>query len=352
MKAREALRVLAGLSASQWGLVTTAQAVAHGLSRLDLARLADAGQLIRLSNGVYRDAGAPSDEYEELRAAWLATDPGRLAEARLGEGAAGVVVSGTSAAWLHDIGDLRTDQHEFTASVRRQSQRAEIHYRQRVLDPIDVTLVGGLPATTRERTIADLVEARVDLSLIADALGDAARAGQIDRDRLAELLKPLAARNGLRRGDGAALLNRLTEIAGLDLDSLARQVAESGEFGARVVTEFLRRLPSFEQVRIDQMPGLQGALSSIGEVMASTMQEIDASYINVPIAAMLDSPGFKDAMSSVAKLQKRQLDPVLDAVAGLSKDWVPSVELAQLVQSAIPVVRGVAVKEKEGDGDE
>ena len=33
---------------------------------------------------------------------------------------------------------------------------------------------------------------------------------------MVELLSPLAARNGLRRGDGAALWKRLTELAGID----------------------------------------------------------------------------------------------------------------------------------------
>ena len=97
--------MLAELSASQWGMVTTAQAAAHGVGRLDLSRLAKAGHLERLAHGVYRAAGAPADEFESLRAAWLAADPSRTAEARLPDLVGGIVVMGESAAALHGVGD-------------------------------------------------------------------------------------------------------------------------------------------------------------------------------------------------------------------------------------------------------
>ena len=253
MNARDALRELAELSASQWGMVTAAQAAARGLSRLDLARLAGAGDLVRLAHGIYRDAGAPSDEYEDLRAAWLSTDPGRLAEARLGDQAAGVVVSGASAAWLHEIGELRADRHEFAAPVRRQSQRAEIRYRQRQLDSADVTIVNGLPATTPERTLADLVEMRTDLSLVADALGDAARMRQLDLNRLAELLAPLAARTGFRKDDGEALLARLMEFAGLDAAATAKRIAADDELAALVSIDYLRRMTNRHDLDLEEL---------------------------------------------------------------------------------------------------
>ena len=85
MKATVALQVIADITASQWGMVTTAQAGALGVPRLMLARLAEAGHLERLAQGVYRDAGAPSDEFEDLRAAWLSTEPKLLAEERLSD---------------------------------------------------------------------------------------------------------------------------------------------------------------------------------------------------------------------------------------------------------------------------
>ena len=82
--------------------------------------------------------------------------------------------------------------------ARRQTQRPEIRFRVRQLPSNSVNVRAGLPVTTVEQTIADLVEARTDLSMVADLLADAAH---LDRSRLTELLEPLAARNGFRSGE-------------------------------------------------------------------------------------------------------------------------------------------------------
>ncbi len=219
MKARGAFRELAEISASQWGMVTSAQAAARGVTRLDLSRLTAAGDLVRISQGVYKYAGAPSGAYLDVRAAWLSSDPTRLASERLHDGHRGVVVSGQTAAWLYDIGDLRSNRTELTTPVRRQTQRADEHYRQRDLSDQDVTIRDGLPVTTPERTIADLVEDRTDLSIVANAMRDASRKYELDLGQLEADLARLAARNGLRKGDGAALLNQLLAIAGMEREA-------------------------------------------------------------------------------------------------------------------------------------
>ncbi|WP_051215631.1 type IV toxin-antitoxin system AbiEi family antitoxin domain-containing protein [Granulicoccus phenolivorans] len=260
MKSDEALRVLAEVTASQWGLVTSAQAGARGVSRLDLSRLTQAGHLDRLTHGVYRDAGTPADRFEDLRAAWLSTEPATLGETRLRDRAAGVVVAGASAARLHEIGDLWADRHEFVAPTRRQSQRPEIRYRQRSLDPRDVTQVQGLPAMTIERTIADLVEDVGDLSLASGALGDAVTRRPLDLERLRALLAPLAERNGLRRHDGDALLARLLEIAGVDVETVAGRIAADPVLGPRVTAKYLGGLTQEELAQMTA-PELQESLA-------------------------------------------------------------------------------------------
>lgn len=246
MIVREARGVLDQLSASQWGMFTTAQAVARGVSRMDLSRLADAGSIHRVAHGVYRNAGAPGDDLDDLRAAWLSVEPQQLAYDRLSTRADGIVVGGASAALLHGMGDLPADVHQFISRTRRQTRRPEIRFMQRSLDDRDVTIVRGLPATTRERTLADLVESRVDLSLVADGFRDACRQSMLDVDRLTELLNPLAARNGFRRGDGRALLERLTEIAGLDAASFADRVARNPTLSRAVLAAILRRHPRLD----------------------------------------------------------------------------------------------------------
>src|SRR5665647_3232735 len=139
------------LAAGQWGLLTTAQAARESITRLQLARLADAGVLERLGRGVYATTSS-ADEHLSLRAAWLALDPTRTAEERLKSPTTTGVVSHASAAGLHNLGDLT---------------------RQ------DVTIVEGLPVTTEERTIADLLRAGHDPEHIAQIIGQGVRRGAL-----------------------------------------------------------------------------------------------------------------------------------------------------------------------------
>ena len=273
MKSTKSLRVLAELTSYQWGMVTSAQAKMRGVTRLDLSRLADSGHLVRLAHGVYMDAGTPGDEFDDLRAAWLSTDPKRLGEVRIKDRAHGVIIAGESATRLHHIGDFRADQHDFVSPARRQSQRRELRYRQRALDLRDVTLVNGLPVMTIERTIVDLVEDLKDLSLVADALRDASGGRILDLDRLRELLAPLAVRNGFRRSDGRALLDRLMEIAGIDLESLADRIAADPSLGSRVAAGFVERLSKTDIDQLLVTPEMEKALRSIQGTFATTLQD-------------------------------------------------------------------------------
>lgn len=69
------------------------------------------------------------------------------------------------------------------------------------------------------------------VDVVGDTLRDATWQTQLELARLEELLAPLAARNGFRHHDGAALLNRLLQIAGLDVESLSRLIFRSPTLG-------------------------------------------------------------------------------------------------------------------------
>ena len=222
MKSTRALKELAHLTASQWGMVTTAQASARGISRLQLSRLSEDGHLERVSHGIYRDLGAPPERFDTLKVSWLSIDPRRTAPERLAERPPDAVVSGATASHLLGIGDLVPEPYEFTVPRRRQTQRTELRYRVRELPPESLTLREGLPVTTQEQTIADLVESRIDLSLVADVLSETKA---LDASRLARLLSPLAKRSGFQRGDGEALLAELERLVHRDVASLARAVS-------------------------------------------------------------------------------------------------------------------------------
>jgi hypothetical protein len=316
----EALRILADLSASQWGIFTTSQATKRGVSRLDLARLVDAEQLMRITHGVYRGAGSPGDEFEDLRAVWLSIDPSRLAEDRISDGMEGVVVSGASAAWLYGVGDLRADPYEFTTPKRRQSQRSELRYRVRELDSSDVTIEGGLPVTTLERMIADLVEIRIDLSLVAGVVADAFQKRSLDLNLLASHLAPLATRNGFPSGDGDALAQHLMEIAGVDLDSIATEVAATYEMAPLITAKYLARLAEeFQTPTLMLTPAIQKMMLAVNKSFQSPLAPI-AESINRS-QAITNAPILK-VFEAISAQQREQIAPMLAVFRALSENLV------------------------------
>jgi predicted transcriptional regulator of viral defense system len=211
MKAVEIDLILGDLSAGQWGMLTATQARVRGVSRSNLAHREHDGRLERLAHGVYRQASAPASPLDDVRAAWLSTDPAKLAHERVGY--TDTVLGSAAAALVHGIGDIDPRPYRILTRDRRQTQRQEILYSQRQLDPEDVTTREGMPVTTVERTIADLLRDYGDVSLVADALRDAARVRDLDHERLAKLLAPLAHRYGHPAGHGDELLERLLQAA-------------------------------------------------------------------------------------------------------------------------------------------
>lgn len=321
MESKDALRVLAEITSYQWGMVTSAQASMHGITRLDMSRLAKAGHLKRLSHGVYMDSGTPGNQFDNLRAAWLSTEPKIMGETRIKDRANGVVVAGPSAAQLHGIGDLWADRHEFVTPQRRQSQRTEIRYRQRFLAAQDVALVEGLPAMTTERTIADLVEEVGDLSLVADALRDASLKRNLDVPRLQDLLAPFAKRNNLKNGDGSALLNRLLEIAGIDWDTIARRVAADTSLGSRVAANYLDNLSKTDLGQLVMTPELQRTMRSIQDSIAATLQDAFAPIAESMRANLVKSAGVDDVAKRIAEQFATS-----DAMNQLSQAWGKSLK--------------------------
>lgn len=268
MKGPESLRVIAEVTTSQWGMVTAAQARALGVSRLTLSRLAEAGHLERLAHGVYRDAGAPSGEFEGLQSAWLSVEPKFLAEERLRDLKSAVVVASTSAATLHGIGDFWSDRHEFVVAKRRQTQRPEIRYRQRRLESRDITVVQGLPVMRVERTLADLLDDVKDISLVTDALSAAVKKYRLDLNRMRELLSVLAERNGFQRNDGNAVLEYLLDAAGFSIDAIAQKISSDFTLSSQVVTNYFRRLAA-----LNEMPTLDAKSAAFKQFVASLSDE-------------------------------------------------------------------------------
>ncbi|QGH69768.1 type IV toxin-antitoxin system AbiEi family antitoxin domain-containing protein [Pseudactinotalea sp. HY158] len=161
------------LAADQWGLLTTRQAVAHGLTRLHLSRLVERGLLDRVSHGVYAQPVALADPNVDLRAEWLALKPEATAAERLQNAVTTGVVSHASAAGLHDLGSLLSVDLHYTLPRPYRSRKVGVRIHRADLMAEDVLVVAGLPVTTIARTITDLLMSRHDLEHVAQILREA-----------------------------------------------------------------------------------------------------------------------------------------------------------------------------------
>lgn len=209
--ARPAQRLF-DIAEEQWGLVTRRQARGAGIAPTSLARLVEDGRLERVGHGVYRVRGAGEADHLGLRAAWLQLDPGRPAWARLDDPDV-AIVSHSSAALLHGVGDLRADVHELTLPARRQTRRLDVRIHRGTVPREQRVLLHGLPVTRVGRLVADLLGDHVDPSAVAQITADVIDRRLDHPPIIAEHIAPYAARFGFRRGDGAVLLDRLLALA-------------------------------------------------------------------------------------------------------------------------------------------
>jgi predicted transcriptional regulator of viral defense system len=202
---------LGSIAERRWGLVTTAQAEDAGVSRKQLARMASAGAIERVAQGVYRMVGAPPQDHEAIYATWLAL--GGATAPRTQAGVAPVVAAGVTAAVVHGIGDFFPDRFDFIVPARKGTRLPGVRLRVRPLSRDEVIPVGGLPALTVERALANLIETGTDLSLVANAVRNAVRADKlVAPERLVSYLDPVAAR---RNSDGRSLASDLFDLAGV-----------------------------------------------------------------------------------------------------------------------------------------
>jgi hypothetical protein len=119
---------------------------------------------------------------------WAAPPPPRTAD-----GVAPIVAAGVTAAVIHQAGDFFLDDLDFIVPARKGTRFPGVRLRIRHLTRAEVIPVNALPTLTIERAIADLVEQRLDLTLVANVVRDALRVGKlVSPDRLITYLDPLA----------------------------------------------------------------------------------------------------------------------------------------------------------------
>ena len=318
------------LAAGQWGLLTAAQAEREDVTRSQLTRLAEAGVLERVERGVYATTSS-TDHNRALRASWLALDPAQTAEERLVDPVAAGVISHTSAAGLHKLGDLLDDVPEVTYSHRKQTRRGTRLHRGDLTEA-DVTLIDGLPTTTEERTVADLLRDGHDPEHIAQIIGQGVRRGVIDLSDLAEHLEPLARRYG--QPDGQSLVAHLLDLVGLSPAALARDLAKSpaGQelLAAGRATAFVEIFASLLPT-IDWAPvlALNKSISAniLGNLDIARIAGLDKTFLTTR-QAMADilSPALQDAAQFRTSAAQAAIEAVQSSAVGATQPSLSSKE--------------------------
>lgn len=179
---------LVDLGRRQHGAFTTRQAEEHGVGSKGLTRLVRRGAIRRLRFGVYASALQPDSRELEVMSAVLA-------------GGAGAVASHGTAAKLHGMYWGASEAIEITVPHRRRvSIRGVIVHRSVHLEDENLTVIDGIPATTRARTLRDLAASHHEIVLeraVDENVADGVPVREI-HERL-EAGGPVAGRPKLRR---------------------------------------------------------------------------------------------------------------------------------------------------------
>jgi predicted transcriptional regulator of viral defense system len=170
------------------GLVPCLAAREAGISASALVKMAQRGRLERVARGVYRVPFFPSSsarfsDYHEA-----------IAWARAGHGPS-AVISHESALAIYGISDALPAKLHITIPAKSRFQRRTIPARFIIhhanLTTAEITMLEGVPVTTIERTIQDVIDlGQTDFA--AQAIRDAKRQRHIDRNtavRLTNYLK-------------------------------------------------------------------------------------------------------------------------------------------------------------------
>lgn len=318
MKETTAISRLEEGASSQWGMFTTAQAEQHGVSRQHIAQLLKRGQIERASSGVYRFTSAPITSSDDIKAAWLSTNPKKFAHERIAHKNYDVVITGPTAAYLYEVGDLYASPYTFGVQMRRQSQRPDIRYVKSSWDDEDIILIEGLPTARPEKTIADLIRSHEDTSLVSDVAIDFERTGHaLSIEKLDDQLSVI-------RGNHLTAEDIFREYEGFPL----MQLRESEKKAQRATTDWrlvqqalsqsadMQRLINQWTFDIEKLPDLS-QLTNLQALLAETIhthpnllaltkigQDISKTYPGLTALANMELPSMPYLQDLRASLDK------------------------------------------------
>jgi predicted transcriptional regulator of viral defense system len=134
---------LRATAVEQHGYVTTQDVGRLGIPDDVLGPLVDRGDLVLVTDGLYRLDGAPRTRWHTFAEAVLRVGPG-------------AVLSHDAVLALHDLVEHRPDRVRVTTPHpvhRRLPQYLEVHHRR--VEPADLTTYRGIPSATVARALLD-----------------------------------------------------------------------------------------------------------------------------------------------------------------------------------------------------
>ena len=257
MDSRTALITIARYARGQWGMVTSAQAVAAGVSYMQLKRMTDGGLLERAGPGVYLMIGgrAAAERNMAHKVAWLRLDPAVPAWERPLLGRNSAVVSHSSAAVLLRLGDLVVRDVEFITTRRRTTRERGVRLHHVTIASYEVTWADGLPVTTATRTLVDLLATGIAASHAGSFLAEALDRRMLSVGHVISELAPFARQYGCPAGDGQALVEAL-------LDQAPASGARSGTWEhEQTVADLARKLLKLSDSQLQSLRSLASAAS-------------------------------------------------------------------------------------------
>lgn len=168
---------LYALAEGRAGYITSRDAAEAGIPRSTLSHHArPGGRLVHVARGLYRLRDFPSSPHEHIVAGWLRTPP-----------SADAVVSHGSALELDDLSDVIADAVHVTvprAQRRKPIDGVVIHPTTFPVTQRQRREVQGMPVTTVDRTVVDVLRAAGLTEQIEVAVAEALRRGLTTKRRL------------------------------------------------------------------------------------------------------------------------------------------------------------------------
>ena len=176
---------LYALAEEQDGLLTSKEARAHGIQDSVLVRLTQRGRLERMSRGVYRIAHYPADRLAQYREAVLWAQASHHGPER-------IALSHETALLVYGISDLNPARVHLTvpksARLRRKCPEWIMLHRADLTEQ-EIGQHEGIPVTTVERSILDVLSTTHRTDIARQSITDALRDGLLSTAQASGLRK-------------------------------------------------------------------------------------------------------------------------------------------------------------------